>query len=180
VGVAALHETVSALTARVGTLEHDWQGVLDPTVEELRERTKAIEDGFTHAWDLLKEHSEALGIGALTSTVAVALEQLGADWIRCGGTGAVGRALCGLGPAILEDLLAGALDIAGLYELCNIVTLLTDAASGGEVQSVLGEIVDGIDDLTRCRKLKPAASLKQTLYALPGPVTAMAAAGVAG
>jgi hypothetical protein len=175
---AGLQATVGALEGRVGILEGDLSGTLDATVEGLRARTKELEAGYQRAWDLLKQHEEALGIGAVTTATALALSELGGSWIRCDGVGALGKALCGLGPALIEGLLAGVLDIAALFELCEIVTLFIDAASSSEVQDVFRTIVGGIDDLIKCRNLKPAKPLSQRYYVQPGALTAYGTPGV--
>lgn len=173
----ATQAAVGALTGRLGTVEGELRDVLEPSVEGLRARAGEIEAGFQRAWDLLRQHEEALGVGAVTAATAIALEQLGGSWIRCAGTGAVGKALCGLGPEVLEALLAGLIDLGVLYDLCALTDLLNAAAESAPVQDAIALIVGGIDDLIACQDAHTSTGLKQTYYATPGPLTAIAAPG---
>jgi hypothetical protein len=179
VGDQALHGIDELLTGRVGSLEHAIEDVVEPDIATLRERTRAIEDELGRAWDEVKAHGEVIGAAGLASAVAVALETLGADWVRCRSAGLAGKALCGLGSGLLSDLLDGLLDIGALYELCSLVTLMTDAAAGSEVSGVLVTIVDGLEDLVRCRKLHGSGGLSEALYVQPGSLTSYGAPGVA-
>lgn len=167
---AGLRATVGALEGRVGILEGDLSGTLDATVEGLRARTKELEDGYQRAWDLLKQHEEALGIGAITTATALALSELGGSWIRCDGVGALGKALCGLGPALIEGLLAGVLDFAAVLDICKLFELLEDTAESRAVQDVLKGITGGIDALIACRGIELASPLPSGSYAALSPV----------
>jgi hypothetical protein len=168
----ALAASVGALTGRLGVIEGEITGVLDPELAALRERARAVEDGFQRAWDLLRQHEEALGIGAVTAATAVALEELGMSWARCSGVGAVGKALCGLGPKLIEDLLAGTLELGILFDLCALTELLVKTAESGPVQDALKLLTGGIEELIRCRGLQlyeppavRAPSLSPTVFA---------------
>lgn len=165
---------VGALAGRVGALEGEWHDAIEPTLEALRERAHELEAGYTRAWELLRAHERALGIGAVTAAVAVALEQMGASWIRCEGAGAAGRALCGLGPKLIEDLIEGVIGVAALLELCPLTGLLVDAAEAPPLQSLLKELIDGTDALIKCRGVALSVGLPEGAYAAVAAPTAYA------
>lgn len=114
----ATRAAVAGLTGTVGTLGHDISDVLEPTIEGVRARVKELEDASIRTWNLLRQHEEALAIGAVTAAVAVAVDELGATWIRCDKNGALGRQMCGLPQGLFGDLLAAlAVVAAGTFTL---------------------------------------------------------------
>lgn len=158
---------VGALAGRVGTLEGDVADVIEPSLEALRARAREIEDGFQRAWDLLKQHEEALGIGAVTAAVAVAIDELGSSWIRCDGVGAVGNFLCGLGPALLDALLAATFLAMTTDDVCQIVTAVTNGLD--DAKPVLDLIVDGVTDLLKCQGADMPQAWPLKVPTLPPP-----------
>lgn len=171
---AGLTATVGTLTGRLGAVEGEIAHVLDPSIEALRERANEIERGFQRAWELLRQHEEALGLGAVTAATAIAIEELGMSWARCGGVGAVGKALCGLGPKLLEDLLSGALDLAVLFDLCALTELLVETAESGPVQDAFKLLTGGIEALVKCRGIEVYSPAKVAAPSLSPVVFAYA------
>lgn len=161
----ALTASVGALEGRLGILEGDINGVLEPTIEQLRDRAKAIEDAYQRVWRLVKGHEEALAIGAVTAATAVAIDELGGSWIRCNGVGSLGRALCGLGPELIDGLLAASLLAMSPTDFCEIVTAAVGLVD--EAAPALDFIVGAVDDLLACQGVDRPDALPYRIPQLP-------------
>ena len=166
---SALHG-IDTLGGRVGIIEQEIQGTLDPTLEALRARQRELEDGFQRAWELIKAHEEALGLGALTGAVAIALDELGGSWIRCETNKLIGRKLCGSNLGLLKDLLEGALLALTVADLCALTKGMIALAESSPVQDTLRAFTDGLDDLLLCQGVDIATPLPATTLSL-GPLT---------
>lgn len=129
-GDHALHG-IDALAGRVGALEHATADVLQPEIAAARGAVHGLEGEVGRAWDVLKDHEVALGIGALTAATAVALSELEAGYIRCDANKLLGRAVCRTGPQGMGNLLglfaagALALDFKEYVKLMQGVTKVT-------------------------------------------------------
>jgi hypothetical protein len=164
---AALGGALKAQTTHITQL-------IEPELDTLRSRIGELEHGATTAWDLLKQHDEALSIAGVTAATAAGLARLGASWVECDATQLLGRSICGAGANTIEHLLEGLLDIAALYELCALVGGLVDAAESGPVQDVIATLADGAEELIQCRGLTLAAGLPSSAYAALAPAGAYA------
>jgi hypothetical protein len=162
-----LSRGIDAVGERVTGLEHEVADVLARDVAALRQRTREIEDGFGNAWELIRKHEEALGIGALTGAVALALEELDAQWVRCEANKALGKLVCGSGPALWEALLAGVLDELVVSDLCDFADGTIKLAES--LRPVMLDFVDAEFALVGCHGATKPPPLKLTGYT-PTPV----------
>jgi hypothetical protein len=122
--------------------------VIPHDIAGLRARTRAIENGFSDAWDMIRKHEAALGIGALTSVVAIALSRLGLNWLRCDSLGRLGRRIgCG-GFGLAEEFLAATFVGLAVTDLCDLAAAA--AAVAEQMVPVLMELVDVEDALVGC------------------------------
>lgn len=153
------------LQHHIATVQQSQTHLIEPELDALKDRIPKLEKGIADAFDLLKQHEEALGIGAITAATGIALGRIGGGWIACETNQLLGNALCRNGSNQLRHLLEGALDIAALLDLCQLVGLLVDVAESSAVQDVIGTLADGIETLIQCRGLKLAVPLPQTRYA---------------
>ncbi len=151
---------IDTLSGRIGIIEGEIADTFTPELEAMRARTRQLEDGYQRAWDLLRKHEEALGIGAVTGAVAVALESLGGGWIRCETNKLIGRKLCGSSFGLLKALIEGALGVFTIAELCNLSKLLVKVAQSGPVQESLTAVTVGLGDLFRCQGVSRADPYK--------------------
>lgn len=162
---AAATSTELALRHRIGALEGEVAGVLEPDIAGLRDRAHEIEDALGRAWDLIRQHEEALGIGAITGAVAVALAELDLSWTRCASNNLVGKKLCGLGPELLEELLGTAIASMAIGDVCQIVTAIVTGVD--DLQPVLDLMIAGVDDLLKCQGSERPPHLPYVVPALP-------------
>lgn len=150
---AAVHG-IDTLSGRVGVIEDEIAQTLTPELAALRERARAIEEGFQRAYELARKHEELLGLTAMTGAVAVALDELGGSWIRCETNKLLGRKLCGSNFGLVKALLEGALGAFTITELCNLSKLLVKVADSAPVQDVLTFVTHGLTDLFKCQGVR--------------------------
>jgi len=62
--------------------------------------------------------------GAATATVALGIEKLGLNWIKCENNRTVGKAICGLPAKALEGLLSLLTDALALSAICQLLPLM--------------------------------------------------------
>lgn len=118
--LGALRASQSAETTHVTHL-------IEPEIDGLKARIHELERGAESAWDLLKQHEDALGVAGLAAGVATGLAQLGSSWIRCDANAALGKANCGLPKNLLNDLLAALAVVAfGTFTLQELAKYLQD------------------------------------------------------
>lgn len=121
VGKIAAHAApatlVHAVRAVAGTLDH----VIEWDLPRLRARTKALEDRLGRIVDMIRARAKPLVGAALTAAIVAALARIGASWIRCNPFKQNAKALCGSHPGWWEDLLAGAVLIAGTVSVVEFV-----------------------------------------------------------
>jgi hypothetical protein len=172
---AGAKQRAQGLDARLTALETHVTTLIEPELEGLRHLIPELEHGVTTAWDVLKQHGEALGIAALTASTATALARLGAGWVACEGGQVLGEAACRTGPNKLKSLLEGLFDIAALLDLCQLVSLIATAAESPEVTAVFTALTGGIQDLIDCRGIVVKTGLPRTRYVALPPVGSYAA-----
>src|SRR5215471_905972 len=107
------------LYPRVRAVEHELDRVIEPDIAALRKRTHALEDGALDLFKWIRTHPLSIATAAFAGAVAVALQRLGASWIRCNNVGRVGRALCGVPAGLLEALLGDALLAFAVTDICE-------------------------------------------------------------
>ena len=127
--IHALHKSVAVtLPGEIAGVKSR-EGVLEKEYANLRERTKAIEDGAIKTWDWITSHPASVAAGAFAGAVSIALSRLGFGWIRCPGVGRVGNAVCGLPANLLDDLLGLLADYFILTNICDLLPILETVAS---------------------------------------------------
>lgn len=121
----------------VRVLQGEIAHVIDWSIPRLRARDRALSDSLGRLWHRVRAERHALGIGAFTGLLVMALGRLGLGWMRCKGFTKLGKRACGMNPSLLEALLADTLLIAGTIsivelarELQRITPTVTDAISG--------------------------------------------------
>lgn len=97
---------------RVGTLEGEFG--------DLRERTKALEDGAIKTWRWIRSHPFSAATGLFAGAVAVALTRLGWGVLRCRSWQKLGRSLKCSDANVLQDLLIGATAVLGAISLVEL------------------------------------------------------------
>lgn len=124
------HSVAAALRPawqRIGALEHEVGVAIPNEVEWLRDRDRSLGRLYDQVFKKVKEQGKALtGIAAATLT-AVALERLGASWIRCSRWKRLGRRVCGPWGSIIDDLLLGAFAFDVLVDPVEIARLADEA-----------------------------------------------------
>lgn len=111
---------LAAQATQIKTLQHHITHLIEPELDGLRHAIPNLERGATTAWDEIKKHEELLGAAGVTAATAFGLSQLGGDWIRCEASKLLGRGLCRSGPDIWKQLLAGAIDVLALSDICDL------------------------------------------------------------
>lgn len=94
---------------------------------------------------------------AAAAIVSAGLVALRLSWVKCRNVGKVGKALCGFPSQLLEDLLAGTLDVLLVSDLCQIVYLMTDAAK--QFEPYLVDFVNVSDALIGCHGVTKPGTL---------------------
>lgn len=115
---------------RVTSLEHTVAGVIEHDIAGLRARTRELLDSLDSLWHRVRRLDALLGTAAFAAAVAVALARLDLSWIRCRNWGRIGRSICGVPYGLLDALLAGAIDVLVVTDLCDLAYLMTAAAEG--------------------------------------------------
>lgn len=143
---------LTGLIPRVGTLERDWT--------QIKSRVSNLEKLLTTA-----------GLAAL---IGATIFKLLPSFFRCPSFARAGNRIgCG-GFQLLDDLLAGVIDVLIIADLCQITRLMIDAAESSLVQDGLRGLIGGIDDLLLCQGTSRPASWAVRAAALP-PAQAYAA-----
>ncbi len=161
---------------KLGRLEHQVEHVIEWDLPHLRARTRTIENELGHFFERAKATGKYVVTTAFVGAVAVALGRLGLGWLRCTSLRNLGKQFgCG-GWKLLEDLLAGVIDVLVIADLCQLTKLLIEVAQSSEVQSVLSGIIGGLDELLLCQGVTRPADVDgywteppplQTFAALP-------------
>jgi hypothetical protein len=65
---------------------------------------------------------------------------------------------CG-GWHLLDELLAGVIDVLVIADLCQLTKLLIEVAESSEVQTVISGIIEGMDELLQCQGVERPPAL---------------------
>jgi len=84
-----------------------------PAIHSLERRETALE-----RW--VRAHVKDIGRVSVGAVAGVALGTLGLGWTRCSKVGRLGKAVCGMNESIIDDLLAGALVVAGTISIVEL------------------------------------------------------------
>jgi hypothetical protein len=182
---AAIHLAVAPLNvrltfldkwihSRVTALDHAIDVTIPKDVAGLRVRTKTIEGELSKVWDAIRTSQGRFAAVAFAGAVALALDRIGLRWLKCSGLKSLGnRMACG-GWRILDDLLAGIIDVLVIADLCQLTKLLISVTESSEVQGVLSGIIGGIDELLLCQGVARPPAL-DGYWTAPPPLQAFAA-----
>ena len=138
------------LPTRVDALTHHIHHVLEPELDGLRAAIPTLEKGVAVVGDQVAQHSEALGLAAMTGTVAVAMGRLGAGWTRCETNRNLGEALCGSSNGQVKNLLRDLLPLIDIAALCGFVRLISAMGKNPVLLDALGVFSIGVEDLLKC------------------------------
>jgi hypothetical protein len=158
-----------ALQTRVDSLTHHIHHVLEPELDGLRSAIPTLERGTAVLEDQVKQHSEALGLAAMTGTVAVAMGRLGAGWTRCETNRNLGEALCGSSNGQVKNLLRDLLPLIDIAALCGFVRLISAMGKNPVLLDALGVFSIGVEDLLRCTGATEAPPLPVPALTLAPP-----------
>lgn len=105
-------------------------GVLQPIEARIAALTKRL------------SRAEKFGIaGALTATVAIGLQRLGLNHIRCENNKKIGRKICGLPGHLLDDLGSLLLDVFAFSAICQLLPLLEEGFN--LIEPAIAEVTSG-------------------------------------
>ena len=121
VGTIAAHAAPGALVRTVGAIAGEVEHVIEWDIPKLRARTKALEGRLGRLAHTIRANAKPLVGAAFTAALVAALARLGASWIKCNPFKQNAKALCGSHPGWWEDLLAGAVLIAGTVSVVEFV-----------------------------------------------------------
>jgi hypothetical protein len=144
-GVAVPHPSTQTIirtypAGKIGThvraLESELAHVIDLDIPGLRARDRVITDSLGRLWHRVRGERKAIGLGAFTALLVVALGKLGLGNLRCLNRKHALKTVCGMNPNLLEALLTGTAVIGGsisvvqLAKACQEITgACTDGAS---------------------------------------------------
>jgi len=115
-------------------------GIHTGELPNLRAKVKELTDGLTNAWKQIRAHSHLLGVGALTTAVAIALGRLDASWTRCRNWKRIGREVCAANPN----------DITGLLSLFAAGAVLADYRELVKLaQQVEHGVAEGLQEIAK-------------------------------
>ena len=123
----AIPKQLGRINTRVGRVEK--------ANDDLRGRTKALEDGAVKTWDWIRTHPLHSATRAMGEAVAVALAAVGFGMFRCRSWRNLGRSLKCSDANILSDLLAAATLAVGIVSLVELAE---------EEQKVISTVADAV------------------------------------
>ena len=118
------HVAHKAAVAIPGQLSREWD------IPKLRDQVKELEDGALHTFKWIRSHPLSLATGAFAGAVAVALQRIGASWIRCSNWRNIGRVGCSLEADALSGLLGAFFTVEALANLRTLVKVAQEAEHG--------------------------------------------------
>jgi hypothetical protein len=146
-------------------LEHAVAGTIPREFAGMREWVRELGDRYVALFHRVGRLEHAIPTDVATAAVAVGLAELGLEWTRCRNVGRLGRRMCGTPAWLLEQLLAGAIDVLVIRDLCAITGAMIEGAH--LAAPVLDELVSGIEELLSCQGSSRPPALKLHRTALP-------------
>lgn len=147
---AAEHSIATTIPAELAHVEGRLYGWTSKQLRRLSRRMSAVE--------------EAVGLTALTGViVGVVAREL--PWIRCKNVGKVGRHLCSWPIKGLEDLLAGAIDVLILLDICKLVAIMEAVAF--DMEPFIIEFNDAVNKLACFRNYSAPGRLDLAVHEVP-------------
>lgn len=124
------HKTAVAIPGQVA---REWD------IPKLREQVRGLEDGALDTWKWIRSHPLSLATAAFAGAVAVALQRIGASWIRCSNWKNIGKVGCGLETDALTGLLGALFTVEAIANLRTLVELAqeTEHAVAAGIQDLL-------------------------------------------
>jgi hypothetical protein len=131
-----LPREIGHVRGRIGPLEREY--------DDLRDRTKALEDGAIKTWKWIRTHPLSGTTAVFTGAVAIALARMGFGFLRCRNWQKVGRRLtCGMGGTLLNLLEAVATFVLGTLAVLKPEVLAQDAVDAVDgIEFVLTKILE--------------------------------------
>lgn len=133
------HTVTHTATAAAKAVAIPADQVINGTIDELRDRVKALEDGAVDLYRKARGVITVPAVAAAGAVVAVALTALGLNWIRCNNWKKVGRSGCRLDTSLLDALLTDTLAIVGVLSVVEFANELR--AVEDEALKILGGLV---------------------------------------
>lgn len=168
-GKIAAHAAPGIVTRQVGALTGELDHVIEWDIPRLWRRTRSIENQLARLYRLARAHAVTLTTDAAVAAVAVALARLGGGWIRCRNWSKIGRAVCGLPSALIDDLLLTSVTALAVTDVCDFADAAYTVAQ--ELQPLLFGLVDVENGLVGCHGASAPPALGIGALSLP-PVTA--------
>lgn len=103
------HSVATGVYPRIKSAEWEIDHVLEPGLEAVRARTRALEHGAIRTFEWLNSHRRGVAASVFTGAVAWALTRLGGGWIRCANWRKLGKTVCRLPSPIVDALIAALL-----------------------------------------------------------------------
>jgi hypothetical protein len=119
---------------RVKSLEGEFAHTIEHDIASLRARERALEDGAINTWRWIRTHPLSLASTAFAGAVAIALQRIGASWIRCNNWNRIGKSVCGVPASEIESLLGllvGAAALANFRELVKLAQTVERGVASG-------------------------------------------------
>ena len=104
-------------------------------MKPIRSRSSAI-----NTWRWIRTHPLSLASTAFAGAVAIALQRIGASWIRCNNWNRIGRQVCGVPTSEIDSLLGLLVGAAALADFRELVKL---------AQSVEHGVASGLQDVAK-------------------------------
>lgn len=165
---------------RLRAEERTIERVLEPEFARLRERTRTLENEYAKLRKWTRAHARAVATAVFIGAVEIALRKLGGGWIRCKNWRRIGKHVCGLPVALIEDLLALTLDALILRDLCQMVGVIQGLARrvAPEINALVLEVEGFICGGKQSAPSGIVASDWQRVAALPSGIVASDLRGV--
>lgn len=136
---------------RLHSLDREIGRVIAHDVPLLRDQVRGLEDGAINTFRWIRSHPLSAATAAFVGAVAYALARLGMGWPRCENWKKIGKHVCGLPLGLIEDLLAVAIDVLLIADVCKMTKLMIGVAESRPVQDALRGIILGVDELMLCQ-----------------------------
>lgn len=168
------HAHGEVVLPRIKGLERGFADVIEHDIAGLRSRARTTENSLSRLWHRIKGLDKIIVTTAFVGAVSVALARMGLGALRCSSLrNVLNKVGCG-GWKLLEELLAGVIDVLVIADLCQLTKTLIQVAESREVQGVLSGVIGGIDELLLCQGVTRPVAL-DGYWTDPPPVQPFAA-----
>jgi len=158
-------QAIPQTVPRLGRLERQIDTVLEPDIQTLRERSRAVTEEMARVWHRVRALDKVIGAGVLTGVVSLALARLGGSWIRCANWRTLGRRVCGIPLGLLDELLASAFLAFAVTDICDFA--IGAQAVAQELVPLFTTLVDVENALVGCHGATAPPALTVAAVAVP-------------